>query len=579
MLISPRYSSQLRSTRLLIHRRRTIEGRMYSENGSRGYKEAIVALNSLQSNASVLASIQAAGPQPGERVFGQTTYYLRRLGYKPRDLNVLNAIHISGTKGKGSTAAFCSTLLSTINPSAKVGLFTSPHLVAVRERIRINGKPISEEVFARYFWELWERFEDGHGEPVRADLPIRPAYFRYLTYMSYHAFIAERVDATIFEVGVGGLLDPTNLIPSPIVTGVSSLGIDHVHVLGHSLGEIAGHKGGIFKPGVPALSIQQQYPETIDVLRARAHELKSSSFTVVPPRPDLDQLVIGLAGTHQKQNAAFAIALVNTFLGSPRLPSSYSSHASQIQDTTASATPSDRLPPLPLDPSPRLPDSADHQLSKLPLDLVQPKLSDVLKAGIANTRWPGRCQTIVDPVREGVTWYLDGAHTVDSLELCGRWWHQEFESSIPSSSDHSSSDQRRKILIFNCTFGRNARNLLESLVKPLSQNQRNPVDGFFDQVIITSNTTYSDGKFKSDLRSVATDTQSDPDHSIQQEIAEAWKSIPKSTRNVMVTGSIEQAVQEVVKQNKSPGSTSVLVTGSLHLIGGLLDVAGFENTL
>ncbi|KNE99690.1 hypothetical protein PSTG_06981 [Puccinia striiformis f. sp. tritici PST-78] len=579
MLISPRYSSQLRSTRLLIHRRRTIEGRMYSENGSRGYKEAIVALNSLQSNASVLASIQAAGPQPGERVFGQTTYYLRRLGYKPRDLNVLNAIHISGTKGKGSTAAFCSTLLSTINPSAKVGLFTSPHLVAVRERIRINGKPISEEVFARYFWELWERFEDGHGEPVRADLPIRPAYFRYLTYMSYHAFIAERVDATIFEVGVGGLLDPTNLIPSPIVTGVSSLGIDHVHVLGHSLGEIAGHKGGIFKPGVPALSIQQQYPETIDVLRARAHELKSSSFTVVPPRPDLDQLVIGLAGTHQKQNAAFAIALVNTFLGSPRLPSSYSSHASQIQDTTASATPSDRLPPLPLDPSPRLPDSADHQLSKLPLDLVQPKLSDVFKAGITNTRWPGRCQTIVDPVREGVTWYLDGAHTVDSLELCGRWWHQEFESSIPSSSDHSSSDQRRKILIFNCTFGRNARNLLEGLVKPLSQTQRNPVDGFFDQVIITSNTTYSDGKFKSDLRSVATDTQSDPDHSIQQEIAEAWKSIPKSTRNVMVTGSIEQAVQEVVKQNKSSRSTSVLVTGSLHLIGGLLDVAGFEDTL
>ncbi|POW06218.1 hypothetical protein PSTT_09127 [Puccinia striiformis] len=487
MLISPRYSSQLRSTRLLIHRRRTIEGRMYSENGSRGYKEAIVALNSLQSNASVLASIQAAGPQPGERVFGQTTYYLRRLGYKPRDLNVLNAIHISGTKGKGSTAAFCSTLLSTINPSAKVGLFTSPHLVAVRERIRINGKPISEEVFARYFWELWERFEDGHGEPVRADLPIRPAYFRYLTYMSYHAFIAERVDATIFEVGVSIMFN----------------------VLGHSLGEIAGHKGGIFKPGVPALSIQQQYPETIDVLRARAHELKSSSFTVVPPRPDLDQLVIGLAGTHQKQNAAFAIALVNTFLGSPRLPSSYSSHASQIQDTTASATPSDRLPPLPLDPSPRLPDNTDHRLSSAP--------------------------------RPCVTWYLDGAHTVDSLELCGN-------GGIKNSSH-------------------------------LFPHPRNPVDGFFDQVIITSNTTYSDGKFKSDLRSVATDTQSDPDHLIQHEIAEAWKSIPKSTRNVMVTGSIEQAVQEVVKQNKSSRSTSVLVTGSLHLIGGLLDVAGFEDTL
>lgn len=92
--------------------------------------------------------------------------------------------------------------------------------------------------------------------------------------MAYHAFISERVDATILEVGLGGLLDPTNLVPSPIVTGVSSLGLDHVHILGESLGEIAGHKGGIFKPGVPALTVQQHYSETIDVLRARAHELK-----------------------------------------------------------------------------------------------------------------------------------------------------------------------------------------------------------------------------------------------------------------------------------------------------------------
>ncbi|KAA1096000.1 Folylpolyglutamate synthetase [Puccinia graminis f. sp. tritici] len=571
MLIPSRSSTRLQTSRLFIYRRR-----MFSEYRSRGYEEAIVALNSLQSNASVLAAIQAAGPQPSERVFGQTNYYLRRLGYKPKDLNVLNAIHISGTKGKGSTAAFCSSLLNTINPSAKVGLFTSPHLVAVRERIRINGKPISEEMFSRYFWELWERFEDGNGEPVRPDLPIRPAYFRYLTYMAYHAFIAERVDATVFEVGVGGLLDPTNLIPSPIVTGVSSLGIDHVNVLGHSIAEIAGHKGGIFKPGVPALTVQQQYPETINVLRARALELKSSSFTIIPRRPDLDQLKIGLAGSHQKHNASFAIALVNTFLGSPRLPHSYSKHASPIRDTTASGTPSDLLPPLPSDPSPTLPESVDPRQPELPKDLVQPELSGLFKAGITNTRWPGRCQTIVDPVRSGVTWFLDGAHTVDSLELCGQWWNQQLESSSSSFSTHPTSNQPRRILIFNCTFGRKARDLLEGLIKPLSQNL---YGGFFDQVIITSNTTYSDGKFKSDLRSVAQDTLSDPDQRIQQEIAEAWTSMSNSTKNVMVVNSIEQAVDEVARKNLLSGSTSVLVTGSLHLIGGLLDVLGFEDAL
>lgn len=78
---------------------------------------------------------------------------------KPDDLNALNVIHIAGTKGKGSTSAFCSSLLCAIAPSAKIGLYTSPHLVAVRERIRINGVPISEEQFARYFFELWKRFE------------------------------------------------------------------------------------------------------------------------------------------------------------------------------------------------------------------------------------------------------------------------------------------------------------------------------------------------------------------------------------------------------------------------------------
>lgn len=578
MLIPPNYSANLRFSCFAIYRRAKAEQRMYSECGSRGYQEAIAALNSLQSNASVLATIQAAGPQPSERVFGQTTYYLRRLGYKPRDLNILNAIHISGTKGKGSTAAFCSSLLGTLNPSAKIGLFTSPHLVAVRERIRINGKPISEQLFAKYFWEIWERFNDGNGEPVRADLPIHPAYFRFLTYMAYHAFISERVDATILEVGLGGLLDPTNLVPSPIVTGVSSLGLDHVHILGESLGEIAGHKGGIFKPGVPALTVQQHYSETIDVLRARAHELKSSSFTIIPCFPDLDGLKIGLAGSHQKYNAALAIALVNTFLASPRLPSSYTVHASRLRDFTASATPSDVLPPLPSDPAPRLSQSADLQPPKLPEELVLPRLSENFKTGVTNARWPGRCQTIVDPVRKGVVWFLDGAHTVDSLDMCGKWWKEQLDSYTCPSGNYHQSKPRRRILIFNCTSGRKARDLLQGLVNPLL-TQHKTGDVFFDQVIITSNTTYANGKFKSDLMSVAEDTRCDPDQSVQREIAEAWTSIPNSTMNVMVTRSIEDAVAEAARQSDPSRPASVLVTGSLHLIGGLLDVLGIEEAL
>lgn len=97
---------------------------------------------------------------PSHRTAPQThdlTRPIRRL--QPTDLNALNVLHITGTKGKGSTAAFTSSLLRSLAPQAKVGLYTSPHMIAVRERIRIGGVPLEEGVFARYFWEVWEKLE------------------------------------------------------------------------------------------------------------------------------------------------------------------------------------------------------------------------------------------------------------------------------------------------------------------------------------------------------------------------------------------------------------------------------------
>lgn len=204
---------------------------------------------------------------------------------QPDDLNRLNVLHITGTKGKGSTSAFVSSLLTTVAPQAKVGLYTSPHLVAVRERIRINGVPIDEALFAKYFWEVWDRLEANTAVRPRFSLFLdfslipsapfqtadpdtseKPAYFRYLTIMAMHVFLAEKVrflhlfltnsaqlygflqvDATILEVGVGGTYDSTNVVPSPITTGVTALGIDHIWVLGKTIPEIAAQKGGIYK--------------------------------------------------------------------------------------------------------------------------------------------------------------------------------------------------------------------------------------------------------------------------------------------------------------------------------------------
>ena len=152
----------------------------------------------------------------------------------------------------------------------------------MRERIRINGVPISEEGFIKYFFEVWDRLEENKTvgpislmypstysqnglihQTKYPDTQLRPAYFRYLTLMAYHVFLShkvsivfcpktilsqdDQVDVTILEVGIGGEYDSTNIVPQPLATGITSLGLDHTLVLGKTLPEIAWQKGGIYK--------------------------------------------------------------------------------------------------------------------------------------------------------------------------------------------------------------------------------------------------------------------------------------------------------------------------------------------
>ena len=195
--------------------------------------------------------------------------WLARIDYTPTSLNKLNMIHVTGTKGKGSTCAFVSSILQNLFPDKKIGLFTSPHLKAVNERIQVNSVPISQDLFARYFWEVWDRLE--RSAQVAGLDGRKPVYFRFLTLMAWHAFLEMGVDTAIVEVGVGGEYDSTNIVPSPTCTGVTSLGIDHVTVLGNTLESIAWHKGGIFKKDVVALTVEQPVG-ALEVLRQRALE-------------------------------------------------------------------------------------------------------------------------------------------------------------------------------------------------------------------------------------------------------------------------------------------------------------------
>lgn len=153
----------------------------------------------------------------------------------------------------------------------------------MRERIRINGKPLSEEDFAKFFFEVWDRISENkvcnlHAPTLLSPMepsqkrvettPDKPGYFRFMTLVAFHTFLSLKVDVTILEVGVGGTHDSTNIVPKPVVTGITALGIDHVTVLGKTLGEIAWHKGGIFK-------VCQVLPSFVSLTRTRKVFLRS----------------------------------------------------------------------------------------------------------------------------------------------------------------------------------------------------------------------------------------------------------------------------------------------------------------
>lgn len=194
---------------------------------------------------------------------------------KVDDLNRLNVIHITGTKGKGSTSAFVDSLIRSTALKKEddkrpiVGLYTSPHLVQVRERIRLDGQPISEDLFAKYFWQVWSKLEENDKRLNPEMTPLRPVYFRYMTILAFHIFLSLNVRCSIFEVGIGGRYDSTNIVPKPIVTGITTLGLDHTALLGNTLAEIAYQKAGIFKKDCGAISVEQS-DEAVKVIEGEA---------------------------------------------------------------------------------------------------------------------------------------------------------------------------------------------------------------------------------------------------------------------------------------------------------------------
>ncbi len=175
----------------------------------------------------------------------------------------LQAIHVAGTNGKGSTSHLMAASLQA--SGRKVGLFTSPHLVSLTERIRINGQPIPEEEVAAFVEKHKELLDE-----------LQPSFFETMTVMAFDYFVREKVDVAVVEVGLGGRLDSTNVL-TPILSVITNIGLDHTEFLGNTLPKIAREKAGIIKPHVPVV-IGESHPQTINVFLSKAQECEAEIY-------------------------------------------------------------------------------------------------------------------------------------------------------------------------------------------------------------------------------------------------------------------------------------------------------------
>ncbi len=282
----------------------------------------------------------------GLRLFGakfglENTFQLAALAGHPQ--NRLRFIHVAGTNGKGST---CAMLESIYRASGlRVGLFTSPHLVSFRERIQVDRRWIGEDDVVRLVGELQpllKSFPDAH----------HPTFFEVVTVLALKFFAERHCDLVIWETGLGGRLDATNIV-TPLASVITNIQFDHQSWLGDTLGKIAAEKAGIIKPGVPVITTTDE-PEALKVIEGTAQTQKAPLTQVRSLEFGVQSSELPLPGEHQKTNAALALATVEIL-------------QSQI-----------------------------------------PVAEEKIRAGLANVNWPGRLQLVTRGTGQKIL--LDGAH-------------------------------------------------------------------------------------------------------------------------------------------------------------------------
>jgi folylpolyglutamate synthase len=342
-------------------------------------------------------------------------------------------------------------------------------------------------------------------------------YFRFLTLMAFDIFIKEKVDVAIIEVGLGGRLDATNIIKNPVITGITSLGYEHQEILGDTIEEIAFEKAGIMKKNVPCIIQPQTYKETYKVLKDRSKEVGCDLFIAPKDISSFGDVNLGISGKHQELNASLALCLCNFLLDK------------------------------------KIPPNTDNSIQEFPSFKVNENILNVLK----NSHFIGRSQVL--QYENGIKFHIDGAHTIESLELCAQWF---FDEKIPKIGEPKQPTETFKqfqnldismfpnsnvknILVFNYTPPRDPEKLLESILKI----------GKFDLIVFCPLESAKTSLFNS----------SKPSDAEIEKLKKLTKSLNSLNFNVE---SVESpSLNHFLCWTFSQKNLNILVTGSFYLVG------------
>lgn len=285
------------------------------------------------------------------------------------DTSHMKIIHVAGTNGKGSVCSYISNTL--VKAGHRTGLFISPHLVRINERIQMNNTPVSDEIFDRAYRTVLEaahRMEQSGGK--------HPAYFEFLFGMAMLIFKEQKAEYIVLETGMGGRLDSTNVIKKPLMTVITSVSMDHMHVLGNTIEEIAGEKAGIIKPGVP-LVFYGGDKRVRGVIERTAVERKA-------PYEVIDDTKVSCI---EKKGKFIDFSLNNRYYNN-ELFSVGSAALYQVWNASLAAT----------------------ALAWLKESDTESRLTqDIIHTGIKTAFWEGR----MEELRPGI--YVDGAHNEDGI--------------------------------------------------------------------------------------------------------------------------------------------------------------------